>query len=141
MVRKTVRCHSEWKETKGCRLFIRSRRRGAFPELRVKLFQCIVKRICIYGADPFLRGKCMKGYFFYFPLIACFPFFSQSMRSGEKEERMQRVMSTQQMGVENRMVISLPERVRLLRRPLSPIGPKIRARTTAAVFNPSFLIR
>ena len=29
----------------------------------------------------------------------------------------------------------------LLRRPLSPIGPKIRARTTAAVFNPSFLIR
>ena len=60
------------------------------------------------------------------------------MRSGEKEERMQRVMSTQQMGVENRIVISLPERVRLLRRPLSPIGPKIRARTTAAVFNPAF---
>jgi len=27
-------------------------------------------------------------------------------------------------GVENRMVISLPERVRLLRRPLSPIGLK-----------------
>ena len=52
------------------------------------------------------------------------------MRSGEKEERMQRVMSTQQMGVENRMVISLPERVRLLRRPLSPIGPKIRANFT-----------
>lgn len=59
VVRKAVRCHSEWKETKGCPLFIRSQRRGAFPELRVKLFQCIVKRICIYGADPFLRGKFM----------------------------------------------------------------------------------
>ena len=38
VVRKAVRRHSEWKETKGCRLFIRSQRRGAFPELRVKLF-------------------------------------------------------------------------------------------------------
>ena len=38
VVRKTARCHSEWKETKGCPLFIRSQRRGAFPELRVKLF-------------------------------------------------------------------------------------------------------
>gem|GEM_PF-1135324 len=38
VVRKAVRCHSEWKETKGCPLFIRSQRRGAFPELRVKLF-------------------------------------------------------------------------------------------------------
>ena len=63
------------------------------------------------------------------------------MRSGEKEERMQRVSSAQQIGVDNRMVISLPERVRLLRRPLSLIGPKIRASTTAAVFNPNFLIR
>ena len=69
-----------------------------------------------------------EGVFLLFSFDCLFSFFSQSMRSGEKEERMQRVMSTQQMGVENRMVISLPERVRLLRRPLSPIGPKIRGK-------------
>ena len=73
-MRKTVRCHSEWKETKGCRLFLRSQRRGAFPELQVKLFQCIVKRICIYGADPFLHGM-YEGVFLLFSFDCLFSFF------------------------------------------------------------------
>ena len=75
------------------------------------------------------------------PLIAAFPFFSQSMRSGEKAERTQRMMRTQQIGVEKRMEMSLPERVRLLLRPRSPIGPKMRARTTAAVLRPILRMR
>ena len=75
------------------------------------------------------------------PLIAAFPFFSQSMRSGEKAERTQRMMRAQQIGVEKRMEMSLPERVRLLLRPRSPIGPKMRARTTAAVLRPILRMR
>ena len=37
--------------------------------------------------------------------------------------------------------MSLPERVRLLLRPRSPIGPKMRARTTAAVLRPILRMR
>ena len=54
---------------------------------------------------------------------------------------MHKAISIQQMGVLNRMLISLLDRVRLRRKPRSPIGPKISASTTAAVFKSSFRIK
>ena len=68
-------------------------------------------------------------------------FFSNfAMKNGEKIPAMLRMMSTQLTGEENRQPMSPPLTRSAPRRPFSLMGPRMSARTTAAVFRSNLRI-
>ena len=62
------------------------------------------------------------------------------MKIGERIPTTHRMISTQQTTEENSTLMLPPEARSALRRPFSPMGPRISASTTAAVFRSNLRI-